>query len=138
MGNFQAGHLIPVTWANTGGDGAFSLNIKEHNLEFSVLLHDVTGVKANGLRARLAGPADIAGRMVCDLDLDEAPWSAAVGVRQGNSGLAVFGVNAAGAGFQVPLICEKLRFSGATDKELMWDADWKANSLAGALVYPAL
>jgi hypothetical protein len=137
VGDFQPGHLIPVGWQADGGQVA-SLNIKEHSCEISVMLHDVTGVKAGGVRARIAGPTDISGRMVLDLDLDEAPWSAAVAVVAGFNGVAIFGVNPEGTGIQVPLICEKVRFSGSTDKELMWDTDMKANSLAGVIVYPGL
>lgn len=136
MGNFQAGHLVPVTWQATGLAVA-ALNIKEHSLDLTVMLHDVTGVKAAGARARIAGPFDAAGRVVCDVDLDEAPFATAVGVFPGFKGIAVFGVSPT-LGIQVPLICEKLHFAGSTDKEMMWDADFKGNSLAGLYVFPAL
>lgn len=137
MGNFQPGHLVPVTWQPIGDGAAASLNIKEHQLTLSVLLHDVTGVKANGVRARIAGPLDIEGRVVCDMDLDEAPIAVTVGVFAGFSGIAVFGISQT-RGIQVPLICERVNFQGGTEKELMWDANFKANSLAGSVVYPAL
>jgi hypothetical protein len=137
MGDFQAGHLIPVSWQRQGGALA-ALNVKEHSLDLSVLLHDVTGVKALGVRARIAGPLDAQGRVVCDMDLDEAPFTDAVGITPGVRGIAVFGVSATRGGIQVPLICEKLHQACGTDKELMWDADWKMNSLAGDVVYPAL
>ncbi len=137
-GNFQPGHLIPWTFTVTQ-KAAFSLNVKETSFDISVLLHDVTGVKAKGLRARIAGPTDIAARVVLDLDMDEAPISAAVNVTPGTSGVLLAGLDQVSAhGVQLPIICEKLHVSGATDKELMWDGDFKGNSLAGALVYPAL
>lgn len=135
---FQAGHLVPVSWQATGGQ-VFSLNIKEHSLDISVLLHDVTGVKAAGLRARIAGPTDIQGRVVLDWDLEESPFSEPGLILAGTMGVAVFGVDTAGRhGIQCPLICEKYHQGGATDRELMWDCDWKCSSLAGSLVYPAL
>lgn len=137
MGNFQAGHLIPVFWEASGNAAAIALNIKEHSLDLSVMLHDVTGVKALGVRARLAGPFDAAGRVVCDVDLDEFPFNNNINVFPGRSGLALFGVSPTHS-IQVPLICEKVHFAGGTDKELMWDADWKCNSLAGLFVFPAL
>lgn len=136
MGNFIAGHLVPVSWTATNGTTA-ALNIKEHSLDISVMLHDVTGVKALGVRARIAGPIDIAGRVVLDHDLDESPLSVAVTVYAGFSGICVFGISPT-QGIQCPVICEKVHYSGATDKELMWDADFKANSLAGLIVYPSL
>jgi hypothetical protein len=136
-GNFVAGHLVPIGWTASGNSASAALNVKEHSLDISVLLHDVTGVKANGVRARIAGPTDIAGRLVCDLDLDEAPFTATVGVIAGYRGIATWGVSAS-ASIQLPLICEKVHFAGSTDKELMWDADYKCNSLVGSVVYPAL
>ena len=135
-GRFVSGHLVPVSWTPTGGVGSF-LNIKEHNLDISALLHDVTGWKAGGVRARIAGPIDIAGRVVCDMDLDEPPFLAPPLLLPGVKGITVFGVSTT-VGIQCPLILEKYHQTGGTDKELMWDADWKANSLAGYLVYPAL
>lgn len=136
MGNFQPGHLIPVSWVAQGGQ-QFVLNVKEHSLDISVLLHDVTGTKAGGVRARIAGPIDIAGRVVCDWDLDESPLSEPGLLIPGVRGVAVFGVSA-NTGIQLPLICEKYHQSASTDKELMWDNDWKCNSLAGLIVFPAL
>ena len=136
MGNFVAGHLVPVSWLASGGQN-FVLNVKEHSLDISVLLHDVTGVKASGVRARIAGPVDVAGRVVCSFDLDESPFQEPGLILPGTRGIAVFGVSAT-AGIQLPLICEKYHQSASTDKELMWDADWKCNSLAGLIVYPAL
>lgn len=137
MGEFQSGHLIPVQWTASEGE-SFALNIREHSLDISVLLHDVTGVKANGLRARIAGPTDISGRVVCDWDTDESPLGEPGLLLPGTLGIAVFGVNAAGNGVQCPLIVEKYHQGASTDKELMWDVDMKCNSLAGLLVYPAL
>ena len=139
MADFIAGHLVPVNWTVFGGAGVLhEFNVKDHSLDISVLLHDVTGVKANGLRARIAGPTDIAGRIVCDRDLDESPWEAPALLRAGNSGVALFGVDDTGDFVQCPVICEKFHMAGATDREMMWDADWKCNSLRGFLVYPAL
>jgi hypothetical protein len=138
-GNFIAGDLVPWTFAVKGKVGGFILNVKETSFDISVLLHDVTGVKALGLRARIAGPTDLAARIVLDLDMDEAPIGAAVGINAGVSGLMFCGLSQVFAqSVQLPLICEKLHIAGSTEKELMWDADWKGNSLAGALVYPAL
>ncbi len=136
MGDFQPGHLVPVSWKSIGGVTA-QINIKEHQLTLSVLLHDVTGVKSLGVRSRIAGPLDIEGRMVCDMDITEAPMSLAVSIFAGLGGIAVFGISAT-LGIQVPLICERVNFQGGTDKELMWDANFKANSLAGHVVYPGL
>jgi hypothetical protein len=135
-GKFQAGHLVPVTWQASGGAN-FLLNIKEQDLALIALLLDVTGYKAGGLRARLAGVIDIEGRIVCDMDADEPPYLAPPLILPGVSGIAVFGTTIA-RGIQCPLICEKLHQSGGTEKELMWDANWKSNSLAGLLVFPAL
>ncbi len=140
MGNFQAGCFVPVNWKAAGANPLpdyFNLNIKEHSLTLQHLLHDVTGVKANGVRARIAGPQDIEGRVVLDLDLDELPFSNSVQVVSGRSGLMQFGVSPVYT-IQVPVICEKVHFAGGTDKELMWDGDFKANSLAGAIVFPSL
>lgn len=136
-GSFVPGHTVPVAWRAQGNNALFTLNIKEHSLELSVLLHDVTGVKSQGVRARIAGPTDVSGRVVLDLDMDEAPITAAVGVQPGTRGVALWGLDAT-RGIQVPLIVEKLHFSGSTDKEMMWDSDMKCNSLAGSIVYPAL
>jgi hypothetical protein len=135
-GNFQAGHLVPVTFQPQGGQN-FVVNIKEQDFALQVLLHDVTGFKALGVRARIAGPLDITGRMVCDFDTDEPPYGNPPLIVPGVRGIAVFGVSPI-KGIQLPLICEKLHFSGSTDKEMMWDADWRANSLAGIVVYPPL
>lgn len=135
-GNFQPGHLVPVTWAAQGLTQAL-INIKEQDLGIEVLLHDVTGYKALGVRARVAGPVDCSGRMVCDFDSDEPPYVSPPLIVPGVRGVAVFGVSAT-RGIQVPLSCQKLHFSGSNDKEEMWDADWKMNSLAGLLVFPAL
>ena len=137
MGDFQPGWLVPVSWQSAGQAAAGQLNVKDHNLEISVLLHDVTGVKSQGFRARISGPQDMSGRVVCDLDLDEVPWQAPLLVLPGFGGVFGYGISRNQA-IQVPMICEKLHFAGGTDKEMMWDADWKANSLMGLMVYPAL
>lgn len=136
-GQFQAGHLIPVTWQANGNGAPFLLNIKEQDLSLQVLLHDVTGYKALGVRARIAGPLDVDGRMVLDMDASEPPYINPPLIVPGVSGIAVFGTTLV-RGIQVPLICEKYHQGGSTDKELMWDASWKCNSLAGLIVYPAL
>lgn len=138
MGNFQPGHLVPVSWQVSAAGAPYELNVKETSLDMSVMLHDVTGVKAQGVRARLAGPLDVASRLLCDLDLDEAPWFNGVGVVPGFRGILRYGVSVLGHRIQIPMQCEKLHFSGSTDKEMMWDADWKVNSLVGLVVFPAL
>lgn len=140
MGSFVPGHLVPTSWQTfqNPGNPIVELNVKETSLDISVMLHDVTGVKAIGIRARIGGPLDLAGRVVCDLDLDEAPWITGFGILPGFIGVLRFGVTANGARIELPMICEKLHFAGAVEKELMWDADFKCNSLAGTLVYPAL
>ncbi len=135
-GAFQPGHLVPMTWGAVG-QGAVLLNIKEQDLSLEVLLHDVTGYKALGVRARIAGPLDISGRIVCDMDASEPPYLVPIFIVPGVNGIAVFGTTIT-RGIQVPLQCQKLHFAGSTDKEMMWDADWKANSLVGLVVYPPL
>lgn len=150
MGNFQPGHFVPVQWQRAGGVLA-TLNVKQHDLTLSVLLHDVTGVKANGIRARLAGPIDAEGRVNCDMDLDEPPYLDPPLLQMGVSGVGAFGVGvgpiplsgftplAPGFRFiQVPLIIEQLHFSSATDQEVKWDTSMKMNSRAGFLVFPSL
>lgn len=138
MGSFVAGHLVPVSWNySLTAKPPAELNVKETSLDLSVLLHDVTGVKANGVRARIAGPFDVAGRVVCDLDLDEVPWDDAVNVFPGFKGIMKYGVSPHHR-IELPLICEKLHTAGATDREVSWDADWKCNSLAGTVVFPAM
>jgi hypothetical protein len=138
---FVAGHLVPVGFQKTGGT-LLTLNIKSHSLDLTCLLHDVTGYKALGVRARIAGPLDADGRIVLDLDLLE-PWYAQDGavprIVPSYSGIMAFGVNAAGTKtIQIPMICERLHHAGEVDREIIWDATWKMNSLAGAIVYPAL
>lgn len=134
--NFSPGHFAPVAWQRTGGV-AGTLNIKQHDLKISVLLHDVTGTASLGVRGRLAGPTDVAGQVMCDLDLDVPPYIDPPLMLPGISGVAAFGMSASRA-IQVPVIIEQLHFASAIDQEVKWDTDMKANSRAGLIVYPAL
>ena len=135
--NFSPGHFVPVEWQRDGTAVVSTLNIKSHDLRLSVLLHDVTGSAAGGVRARLAGPTDVAGQVMCDLDLDAPPYIDPPLILPGASGITNFGVSAS-KGIQVPVIVEELHFSSAIDQEVKWDFSCKANSIAGVIVYPAL
>lgn len=135
--NFSPGHFAPVQWQREGVAPLHTLNIKSHDLRLSVLLHDVTGTKANGVRARLAGPTDVAGQVMCDLDLDDPPYVDPPLILPGISGIASFGMSAA-RGIQVPLIVEELHFASAIDQEVKWDFSSKCNSRAGMIVFPPL
>ncbi|HEX5272706.1 MAG TPA: hypothetical protein VFW33_19550 [Gemmataceae bacterium] len=136
MFNFSPGHFAPVAWQRTGGVLGV-LNIKQHDLKISVLLHDVTSTGSLGVRARLAGPTDVAGQVTCDLDLDAPPYLDPPLMLPGISGVAAFGMSIARS-IQVPLIVEQLHFASAIDSEVKWDTDMKCNSRAGLIVYPAL
>ena len=133
--NFIAGHPVPFSWAPLNGETSL-LNIKEHSLDISVMLHDVTGNRAGGVRARLAGPLDIQGRIVASMDLDAVPFQAPPLLIPGCRGIAVWGVSTT-RGIQTPLILEKYHQGTGTDKELAWDCDWKADSRSGLVVYPS-
>ena len=134
---FSAGHFVPAEWTVSGSTVVTTLNIKSHDLRISALLHDVTGTSAGGVRARLAGPTDVAGQVMCDLDLDAPPYINPPYMLPGVSGVCLFGMSAS-KGIQVPMIIEELHFSSAIDQEVKWDTSMKANSIAGVIVYPAL
>lgn len=137
--NFQPGHLVGVNWQAQGLGVATALNIKSHNLTLLSLLHDVTGVLAGGVRARLAGPTDVDGDMQLDFDALAPPYLSPPLIQNGVSGVAAWGLSAAPVrSISVPLICEKVHFASAVDKEVMWDAAFKCNSIVGPIVYPAL
>jgi hypothetical protein len=134
--NFQSGHYCPVNWAPSGGV-AGTLNIKSHDINLSVLLHDVTGTAAGGVRMRLAGPLDASGNVKADFDLDLPPYAAAPIILPGLSGIITFGISAT-KGIQIPSICESLHFMSAVENEVTYDWASKMNSKAGFVVYPAL
>lgn len=134
--SFSPGHFAPVQWQRTGGVLS-TLNIKQHDLKISVLLHDVTGTAALGVRMRLAGPTDVQGQVTCDFDLDLPPYLDPPLILPGISGVAAFGLSSNRA-IQVPLIVEQLHFASAIDSEVKWDTDMKCNSRAGFIVYPPL
>lgn len=134
---FIAGHSIPVAWQPVGA-ASTTLDVKEHSVDLSVLLHDVTNSRHVGVRARLAGPLDAQGTVQASLDLDQVPWNAPTpNILPGVSGVIAFGVTAA-AGIQVPTVVEKLHNASAIEKEVNWSFDVKMNSIAGAVVYPAV
>lgn len=136
MNNFSPGHFAAVAWQADGAAAATVLQIKDHNVELSVLLHDVTHTGTNGVRARLAGPLDAQGTVNAGLDLDVPPYGA-VSLLPGVKGVCGFGLNATRL-IQVPVSVEKLKFISAVDKDVMYGFDVKMNALAGVLVYPAL
>src|SRR5947209_1306803 len=107
--NFAPGHFAPVQWQPVSGQAA-TLNIKGHDLTLSVLLHDVTGTSALGVRMRIAGPTDVEGNVQCDMDLDAPPYGTPPLIIPGVSGVAAFGFSLTRS-IQVPLIVEKLHFA---------------------------
>lgn len=134
---YSAGHFVPVEWQRDGSNVITTLAIKSHDLRISALLHDVTSSATGGGRARLAGPLDVAGQVMCDLDLDAPPYVDPPLLLPGVSGITNFGVSVS-KGIQVPVILEELHFSSAIDQEVKWDFSVKMNQLAGVIVYPAL
>lgn len=134
--NYVPGHLTPVQWQATGGALA-TLSIKSHNLDISVLLHDVTSTRHAGVRARLAGPLDAAGTVNNALDLDVPPYLTPPTILPGVGGVAAWGLSSTRA-IQLPLICEKLGFTSAIEQEVQWNADWKMDARQGVVIYPAL
>ena len=135
--NFSAGHLVPVEWQRSGTAVITNLNIKSHDLRLSCLLHDVSGSGSGAGRARLAGPLDVAGQVMCDLDLDNPPYVDPPLIVPGVSGVCNFGLSAS-KGIQVPVIVEELHFTSAFEQQVKWDFSVKMNQLAGVIVYPAL
>jgi hypothetical protein len=136
MWNYQSGAFVPVAWQPTGGNLA-TLDIKEHTLDLSVLLVDVTSVSHQAVRARIAGPLDIAGTCQLALDLDAPPWANPPLVIPGLRGIAGFGINPTKQ-MQVPVSIEKLHLASAIEKEVQWSVDMKGNRIAGLVVYPPL
>jgi hypothetical protein len=139
MLNFVGGHFSTAIWTPNGGAQAV-LNIKDHTLDISVMLHDVTCAATAGVRARVVGPLDAAGTINADLDLDAEPWSPAVNLFAGLRGIVGFGYTEGATAriIQVPSSIEKLHHQGSMEKELTYSFDTKMNALAGLLVYPAL
>lgn len=132
--NFQPGHLCPVRFKPDGGNDA-TLNVKSHNLDLTALLHDVTGTRHAGVRARIGGPADAQGTVQADFDLDEAPYHDPPSIRPTVRGLMFFHISPTKA-IQVPVIVERLHFESAVESQVKYSFDVKMNALAGALVYP--
>ena len=135
MNNFVPGHFAPVAWQANGGT-AFTLQIREHSVDLTVLLHDVTHTGTSGVRARIAGPLDCQGNVQATLDLDAPPWGP-VALLPGYRGICAFGVSPTRS-LQLPVSVEKLRLQSSTEKEVNYSFDVKMNALAGVIVYPAL
>ncbi len=136
--NFVPGHFAPVVFANAAAAGGVGvqLDIKDHTVDLTVLLHDVTNTGTGGVRARIAGPLDAQGTVNADLDLDSPPYGAAA-IFPGVRGLCLFGFSLSRA-LQIPVRVEKLHFAAAVDKEVMYSFDVKMDANAGVVVYPAL
>ena len=135
--NFVPGHFAPILWRAAGTPADVQLNIKDHNVELSVLLHDVTHTGTAGIRARIAGPLDAAGSVNASLDLDAPPYMTTISLFPGTQGLCLFSFTLTRA-LQIPVRVEKLKFQVAVDKEVMYGFDVKMDALAGVIVYPAL
>jgi len=133
---FVAGHDVPVAWQPAGA-ASTTLDVKEHSVDLSVLLHDVTNNRHGGERARIAGPLDAQGTVQASLDLDQVPWNTPIpNVQPGVLGVIGFGVSATAA-IQVPSIVEKFHSASAIEKEVNWSFDIKMSSIAGVVLYPA-
>lgn len=136
LNNFQPGHFGSALWQPTGG-ALVTVQIKEHTVDISVLLHDVTHGGTGGVRARIAGPLDAAGTVNADLDLDAPPYGPVAlfpGVR-GVTGLVY--VPAKGP-LQIPCRVEKVHYALSMEKEISYSFDVKIDALSGIAVYPAL
>lgn len=135
MNNFQPGHFAPVAWQATGL-AAVTLQIKDHNVEMSVLLHDVTHTGTAGVRGRIAGPRDASGSVNASLDLDLPPYGAA-SIFEGLPGICAFGFSPLKL-LQIPVRIEKVRYQSAVESEVKYGFDVKMSAFSGFIVYPAL
>ena len=137
--NFAGGHFATAGWTPAGGTQVI-LNVKDHTLDISVMLHDVTCAQTGGVRARVSGPLEAAGSVHADLDLDIEPWMPAVNLFPGLRGIVGFGYTGGLTArvIQIPTSVEKVNYQASMEKELMWGWDAKMNALAGLVVYPAL
>lgn len=135
LNNFSPGQFVPAAWAPRGAN-FFILQIKESTLDESCLLFDVTHSGTGGIRARIAGPIDYAGTVNADLDLDLTPY-APLSLHAGNNGVIGFYFNATRFA-QIPARIEKVHYQSATDSEVKYSFDAKADALSGLVVFPAL
>ena len=133
---YQRGDFVPVGWQALGVSGAASviLQVKQHTLDISSLMIDVTNTGFGGVRGRIAGLRDMDGSAELSLDLGQVPWLSPYFVLDGVSGIMTFGYSA-NAGIQVPCIVEKTHHVSGVDKEVQWSCTVKGNALAGVLVY---
>lgn len=136
INNFQRGDLVPASWTPTGG-GTAVLQIKNHNIDISALLVDVTHTGLGGVTGRIGQKIDAAGSINADFDLDFPPYGNPPLIVPATSGICVFGVSPA-KGIQIPSIVERLRFQSAVETAVQYSFDVKCNRLAGALVFPSL
>lgn len=134
--DFRPGHYAPVIWQATGGTASV-LQIRDHTVDLSVMLHDVTHTGTDGVRARIAGPLDAAGTVNASLDLDLPPFQGPISLQPGFQGICAFGFTPAKF-LQVPTRVEKLHFASAVDKEVTYSFDVKMDAFAGVVVYPSL
>ncbi len=136
--NYQRGDLLPVIWQATGGTGGV-LNIVGYDVSLENMLHDVTGTRHGGYRARIAGLADVTGNVKAHFDLDVMPWVDPPTIRPGVSGVIGFyvSIQATGKYVQVPCIIEKLHLVSGVENALAYDFDVKLNILAGTFLLPS-